>query len=71
MVRQKHKEGASGTEVTNPTRVRKALDCKACNALLLKAGPGLSRGWAPRRSVLVFVSLLEGMYSKKLSRRKR
>merc|ERR1712190_160576 len=22
--------------VTNPTRVRKALDCKACNALLLK-----------------------------------
>ena len=23
--------------VTNPTRVRKALDCKACNALLLKA----------------------------------
>ncbi len=30
------------TQVTNPTRVRKALDCKACNALLLKASQGIS-----------------------------
>eukprot|EP00913_Durusdinium_trenchii_P031723 g29708.t2 len=28
--------------VTNPTRVRKALDCKACNALLLKDGFGIT-----------------------------